>query len=230
MQENMNNPISIYIHIPFCVKKCAYCDFASFGGCMDRMGAYVDAVCREIRAQAAFYGRRKVRTVFFGGGTPSLLSPAQMQGIMDALRESFYIEETAEISMECNPGTVTAEKLCAYRAAGINRLSIGVQSMDDALLSAIGRIHTKAQDLRTLQLEGQPGVFLLNPPYGERLSDQKSARELYREIGLLLKRHPGWKLAVITADPAFERSFGRRADKKRRLYNGRLECEFYIYN
>lgn len=93
-----------------------------------------------------------------------------------------------------------------------------------------GRIDVKRQDLRTLTLDGEPGVFLMNPPYGERLSDQKGARELYREIGLLLKRHPGWKLAVITADPAFERSFGKRADKKRRLYNGRLECEFYIYS
>jgi len=93
-----------------------------------------------------------------------------------------------------------------------------------------GRIQTFCQDLRALQLEGEPGVFLINPPYGERLSDQKGARELYREIGLLLRRHPGWKLAVITADPAFERSFGRRADRKRRLYNGRLECDFYIYN
>ena len=92
-----------------------------------------------------------------------------------------------------------------------------------------GRIQTAQQDLRHLQLEGEPGVFLLNPPYGERLSDQKGARELYRELGLMLKRHPGWKLAAITADPAFERSFGRRADKKRRLYNGRLECEFYIF-
>ena len=91
------------------------------------------------------------------------------------------------------------------------------------------RIHVQQQDLRTLQLDGEPGVFLINPPYGERISDQKGARELYREIGLLLKRHPGWKLAVITADPAFERSFGKRADKKRRLYNGRLECEFYLY-
>jgi len=92
-----------------------------------------------------------------------------------------------------------------------------------------GRIQAAQQDLRQLTLEGEPGVFLLNPPYGERLSDRDGARALYREIGLLLKRHPGWKLAAITADPAFERSFGRRADKKRRLYNGRLECEFYIY-
>lgn len=92
-----------------------------------------------------------------------------------------------------------------------------------------GRINVQQQDLRTLQLEGEPGLFLCNPPYGERLGDQQQARALYKEMGLLLKRHPGWKMAVITSDSAFERNFGRRADKKRRLYNGRLECEFCIF-
>ena len=91
------------------------------------------------------------------------------------------------------------------------------------------RISVHCQDLRTLTLEGQPGVFLLNPPYGERLSDREGARDLYREIGQMARRHPGWKLAAITADPAFERYFGRRADKKRRLYNGRLECELFLF-
>lgn len=92
-----------------------------------------------------------------------------------------------------------------------------------------GRIQVSQQDLRTLQLDGEPGLFLCNPPYGERLGDQQQARALYKEMGLLLKRHPGWKMAVITSDSAFERNFGRRADKKRRLYNGRLECEFCIF-
>ena len=92
-----------------------------------------------------------------------------------------------------------------------------------------GRIQVTQQDLRTLQLDGEPGLFLCNPPYGERLGDQQQARALYKEMGLLLKRHPGWKMAVITSDSAFERNFGRRADKKRRLYNGRLECEFCIF-
>lgn len=91
------------------------------------------------------------------------------------------------------------------------------------------RIQVRRQDLRTLQLEGEPGLFLCNPPYGERLGDQKGARELYREMGLLWRRHPGWALCAITADPGFERAFGKRADKKRRLYNGRLECEFLTY-
>ncbi len=92
-----------------------------------------------------------------------------------------------------------------------------------------GRIQTRRQDLRNVQLSGAPGVFLVNPPYGERLSDRESARKLYRELGALLRRHPGWQMGVITADPGFERAFGRRADKKRRLYNGRLECEFCQY-
>ena len=92
-----------------------------------------------------------------------------------------------------------------------------------------GRISINTEDLRTLQLPQERGLFLCNPPYGERLSDRESCRALYRELGLLLKRHPGWRLCAISSDPAFERHFGRRADKKRRLYNGRLECEFYIF-
>lgn len=92
-----------------------------------------------------------------------------------------------------------------------------------------GRIAVRRQDLRGLSLDGEPGVFLANPPYGERLSDREGARSLYRELGALLRRHPGWKLCAISADAGFERAFGRRADKKRRLYNGRLECDFFIY-
>ncbi len=92
-----------------------------------------------------------------------------------------------------------------------------------------GQISVRQQDLRTLQVPGEPGVFLCNPPYGERLGDKREAEALYREMGLLLKRHPSWKLCAITSDFAFERCFGRRATHKRRLYNGRLECEFYIF-
>lgn len=92
-----------------------------------------------------------------------------------------------------------------------------------------GQISVRQQDLRTLQVPDEPGVFLCNPPYGERLGDKREAEALYREMGLLLMRHPGWKLCAITSDFAFERCFGRRATHKRRLYNGRLECEFYIF-
>jgi putative N6-adenine-specific DNA methylase len=92
-----------------------------------------------------------------------------------------------------------------------------------------GRIAASVQDLRTLTLPDTGGVFLLNPPYGERMSDHEKSRALYRELHLLLKRHPTWKMGVIVSDPAFERNFGRRADHKRRLYNGRLECEFCVF-
>ena len=91
------------------------------------------------------------------------------------------------------------------------------------------RIPADVQDLRSLQLPQPNGVFLCNPPYGERLSDRDTCRVLYRELGLLLKRHPGWQMAALSSDPAFPRHFGRRADQKRRLYNGRLECELFIY-
>jgi Predicted N6-adenine-specific DNA methylase len=91
------------------------------------------------------------------------------------------------------------------------------------------RILVKEQDLKTLQLEETSGVFILNPPYGERLSDRKECEKLYKEIGLLLKRHPGFSLCVISSHPLIERLIGRRATKKRRLYNGRLECEYLIF-
>jgi len=92
------------------------------------------------------------------------------------------------------------------------------------------RIPVDAQDLRTLTLPQPDGVFVCNPPYGERMSDADNCHALYRELGLLFKRHPSWKMAVLSSDPAFERYFGRRASQKRRLYNGRLECELYLYH
>ena len=154
--------ISLYIHIPLCVKKCAYCDFASFAGRMAHRDRYVQAVCREIRAQAAFFGRRTVATVFFGGGTPTLLSGGQIQGIMDVVRECFDIVPDAEISMEGNPGTLTMENLRVYRAAGVNRLSLGVQSMDDGLLAAIGRIHTAKEAEQAVLMAREAGFDNLN--------------------------------------------------------------------
>ncbi len=152
----------IYVHIPFCVKKCDYCDFVSFpeDGVPD---AYVDALIQEIELvsrggeyPAAF------DTVFFGGGTPSLLSGAQMCRLMGALNGCFPIREDAERSTEANPGTVSGDKLAAYRAAGINRLSIGLQSSHDDLLQSIGRIHTFVQFLDTLSLARDAGFENIN--------------------------------------------------------------------
>ena len=155
-------PISIYIHIPFCVRKCAYCDFTSFPGRGTQMEAYLSAVCCEMRAQAAFFGRRRVRTVFLGGGTPTLMTGEQAQRLLDALRACFDLAPDAEITMEGNPGTVTAQSLAAYRAAGVNRLSLGVQSLDDGLLAAIGRIHTAAQAHEAVSMARAAGFENVN--------------------------------------------------------------------
>ena len=152
----------IYLHIPFCVRKCAYCDFVSFpNGSVPE--SYADALLTEIELvsrggsyPAAF------DTVFFGGGTPSLLTGDQMRRIMSALRECFDIRADAEISMEANPGTVTPEKLAAYREAGINRLSIGLQGTHDTLLREIGRIHSVDQFLTTLKNAREAGFSNIN--------------------------------------------------------------------
>ena len=154
--------ISLYIHIPLCVKKCAYCDFASFAGRMGQRDRYVQAVCREIRAQAAFFGRRSVATIFFGGGTPTLLSGEQIQAIMQTVRDCFDVLPDAEISMEGNPGTLNMENLRAYRQVGVNRLSLGVQSMDNELLKAIGRIHTAAEAEHAVRMAREAGFDNLN--------------------------------------------------------------------
>jgi len=152
----------IYLHIPFCVRKCAYCDFVSFPEASVPQ-SYVDALLTELElvARGGSYPAA-FDSVFFGGGTPSLLSGEQMQSIMASLTAHFDIRESAEISMECNPGTVTPEKLEAYRAAGINRLSIGLQSTHDALLKSIGRIHTYQQFRETLQSAREAGFNNIN--------------------------------------------------------------------
>lgn len=155
-------PISLYIHIPLCVKKCAYCDFTSFSGRLAQREDYVEAVCCEMRAQAAFFGPRRVQTVFLGGGTPTLLSGGQVQRIMREVRACFDLAQDAEVTMEGNPGTLTAQNLAAYREAGVNRLSLGVQSFDDGLLAAVGRIHTAAQAREAVRMVRKAGFENLN--------------------------------------------------------------------
>lgn len=135
-------PVSLYIHFPFCVRKCRYCDFLS-GPAEERIRArYLRALEQEIRLSGRYYGRPSADTIFFGGGTPSLMSGEELEELMDAVRESFAILPGAEISIECNPGTADRKKLADYRRAGINRLSVGVQSFRDEELLLLGRIHT----------------------------------------------------------------------------------------
>ena len=190
--------LELYIHIPFCVRKCNYCDFLSFPAGKEIVERYVRALEEEIRRtgeavygqngrpgetmysqngrpEEAVYGRAgggktevrpgsapKISTVFVGGGTPSVLEPEQIRSLFSCLRESFLLEADAEISMEANPGTLNREKLSACREAGINRLSLGLQSADDGLLQTLGRIHTWEQFLYNYQDARQAGFRNIN--------------------------------------------------------------------
>lgn len=133
---------SIYIHIPFCVRKCAYCDFTSYVDRAADFGRYFHAVKREFTSACERYGSREVPSVFFGGGTPTVFPAEHLCALLGAVREAWHILPDAEITAEANPGTVTPETLRALRGAGFNRLSFGAQSFSDALLGTLGRIHT----------------------------------------------------------------------------------------
>ena len=143
-------PIALYIHIPFCETKCPYCDFNTYAGIEALMPDYIDALVQEVRLWGAALGRPdgddagrwQIGTVFFGGGTPSYLPPEHIQRVLDAVRTAFHLSASAEITLESNPGDVAAHCLQAWKEAGINRLSIGVQSMDDGLLQLLGRRHS----------------------------------------------------------------------------------------
>ena len=146
-------PFALYVHVPYCQAKCPYCDFNSYAAAHWPEAAYVDALCRELDAyapQAAWKGR-SVRTIFFGGGTPSLFAPPSIAGVLGHVRQLWPVEPGVETTLEANPGTVTAEGLRALRAAGINRLSIGVQSFAARHLRTLGRIHDAADAVRAVE-------------------------------------------------------------------------------
>ncbi len=153
----MKSPLSIYVHVPFCVRKCDYCDFASYAGRDDQIAPYFDVLSDELRSWADALQTRRVRSAFFGGGTPSLVDDRYIARIMRELRECAEFDADAEITLEANPGTIDARKLAAYRAAGVNRLSIGVQSFDAELLSSIGRIHDPAQAMSAVRMAAECG-------------------------------------------------------------------------
>lgn len=172
-------PLSIYLHIPFCIRKCLYCDFLSYPVKQDEQTEYVRLLMEEIERQAPFYDSHRVISVFIGGGTPSVLSGETIEAILCKLKENFHIEDEAEITIEVNPGTVTKDKLEAYIAAGINRLSIGLQSADDSLLKTLGRIHDFADFVNTYELARKAGFSNINVDLMSAIPGQTEA--LYRD-------------------------------------------------
>lgn len=141
--------LSIYIHIPFCIKKCHYCDFLSAPADSAAQEEYLRALIREIQTEAVKYREYRVTTIFIGGGTPTAVNPGILCSVLATVKEHFTVKEDAEISMEANPGTVTKDSLLQYREAGVNRLSIGLQSAKDSELAMLGRIHNYADFEKT---------------------------------------------------------------------------------
>ena len=146
-------PLALYVHFPWCVKKCPYCDFNSHQAAAEiPEDAYVAALIADLEASLAQIWGRRIGSIFIGGGTPSLLSAAGLARLLDALRARLQLVADIEITLEANPGTVEAGKFAAFRSAGVNRLSLGIQSFDDAALAALGRIHSGDEARRAIDI------------------------------------------------------------------------------
>lgn len=163
----------IYIHIPFCVKKCRYCDFNSYKIDIEKKKRYIKALEKEIEIYSKMDNKIKIDTIFLGGGTPSILKPDEIESIFEKLNSSFDISEDAEITMECNPGTLDEEKLNAMKKSGVNRLSIGLQAVQNDILEYIGRIHTFEEFEKTYNLVRKCGFDNVNIDLMYNLPNQR---------------------------------------------------------
>ena len=181
----MKREIGVYVHIPFCKRKCYYCDFVSYPDKEDCMEEYVDAVLKEI--QNSNLKQYKVKTVYIGGGTPSILNSKLIGKIMQELNK--YTSQGAEITIEVNPGTVDEEKLKDYISFGINRLSIGLQSTNDKLLAEIGRIHSYKEFLNVYNLARNVGFKNINVDLMLGLPNQ-TLRILLDSLNKVIKLNP----------------------------------------
>ena len=221
----------IYIHIPFCISKCIYCDFCSAPADDDTKERYVDALCAEIAhagKEAVKNGDdRSISTIFFGGGTPSILLPQLFMKIMGVVRDAFAVAEDAEITVECNPGTLNTEKLTAYRSMGVNRLSIGLQSPDDRELKALGRIHTYEQFEESYYAAREAGFDNINIDIMSAIPYQTVAgyqSNLEKIVKLNPEHISAYSLIVEEGTPLFdmvERSDGKiipSEDEDRQMY------------
>ena len=221
----MKKELEIYIHIPFCVKKCAYCDFLSGPQDRDTIEKYVDKLVEEIGVQKP----ATVSSIFLGGGTPSILEPSQIFKIFKVLNCTFKIEKDAEITIEANPGTVTVEKLEAYKQCGINRISFGLQSTNNGELKLLGRIHTYEEFLESYQLARACGFDNINVDLISAIPKQTVSsweETLQNVIGLEPEHISAYSLIVEEGTP-FAKVYGEGCPKEDDL--PREEEERVIY-
>ncbi len=208
--------LEIYIHIPFCVRKCAYCDFLSFYADDPAREDYVSRLLMEIHKAGEYCKDYEVSTVYLGGGTPSLLDSRMIVEIMDTLRTYFCIRDDAEVSIEANPGTLTPDKLDDYRKAGINRLSIGLQSADDEELKVLGRIHTYDEFLESYHAARKHGFDNINVDLMSALPGQSvgSWEKTLRTVAGLEPEHiSAYSLIIEEGTPFFEKYGSKEGSK-----------------
>lgn len=203
----MMKPLGLYVHIPFCVRKCRYCDFASWAGRENDLVRYTDILCKEIAQRAEECGHPAADTIFFGGGTPSLLPPDLYLRIAQSLRQNFPITADAEWTVECNPGTLTPGFAGALHESGCNRLSLGLQAAQPHLLLSLGRIHTADQAAQAVSLARDAGIRNINLDLMLGLPEQTEAdlRETLKFALSLSPRHLScYALIVEEGTPLFD--------------------------
>ena len=229
MKNDKPENISVYIHIPFCVRKCLYCDFLSGPASEASRKAYINALCEEIRSEAYKYEGFRVVSVFIGGGTPSVIDAEDIRRVLNTLRQSYRMEAECEITIEVNPGTVTEDKLRIYWESGINRLSIGLQSARNCELKALGRIHSYEDFLDTYEKAVKIGFSNINVDLMSAIPEQtlSSYRETLNKV-LQLTPQPvhisAYSLIVEEGTPFYENTPNLPdEDTEREMY--KITCE-----
>ena len=219
--------LELYIHIPFCARKCAYCDFLSFAAPERVYRDYMDKLLEEICGQGPNFQEYRVSTIFVGGGTPSILPADLIMELFATLSENFDISPDAEITMEANPGTLTMEKLEVYRQSGINRLSIGLQSADDKELKYLGRIHSYDSFLKSFQRARQAGFKNINVDLMSALpgQDVHSWKNTLKKVMMLKPEHiSAYSLIIEEGTPFYER-FGEPQGKQSSVVCGEADAD-----
>lgn len=210
MEQTKN--LGIYIHIPFCIRKCAYCDFLSFASEENTRKGYIQSLIAEIR-QWEDVERWHITSIFIGGGTPSVLKKEETAGILEAVYNKFQVDDDAEITTEANPGTLTKDKLYAYREQGINRLSLGLQSVHDQELKLLGRIHTYEDFLKGFHMAREAGFSNINVDLMSALPGQTvdSWRESLTQILRLKAEHVSAYSLIIEEGTLFYEKYAEDA-------------------
>lgn len=199
-------PLSLYIHLPWCVKKCPYCDFNSHALRQELPEhEYIDALLKDLAADLPLINQRPITSIFIGGGTPSLFSGAAIQRLLDGIRQQCQLMDTVEITLEANPGTVEQENFYGYRAAGVNRLSLGVQSFDSNHLKKLGRIHGGDEAIQAVQAAKAAGFTNFNIDLMHGLPDQTVAQALadLEQAMLLEPTHLSWYQLTLEPNTLF---------------------------